>query len=218
VTQNLGTWVDQPDQEFVALCDRFRPDDEAELIERLRAGDSNAFEQVVREHGGQLLACARRILGCPEESADAVQDGFISAFRAIQSFAASSRIGTWLHRIVVNHCLMRLRRRKNQPTLMIEDVMPAFDETGHHARSVHGWREVARDPLVRDELCTHVRQCVDRLPAPYREVILLRDIEEMSTGDVADLLHTNRSVVKTRLNRARQALRTLLDRHYFQVA
>jgi RNA polymerase sigma-70 factor (ECF subfamily) len=215
---NASTLNDRLDEQSAGRCDRIVPEGESDLVNRLRAGDSSAFEQVVREHGGTLLACAQRILGCPAESADAVQDGFISAFRAIQSFAEGSRIGTWLHRIVVNHSLMRLRRRKNQPTLMSEDGLPTIDETGYHVRSVQGWNEVARDPLVRDELCDHVRQCVDRLPAPYREVILLRDIEEMSTEEVADLLHTNRSVVKTRLHRARQALRTLLERNFLQVA
>jgi RNA polymerase sigma-70 factor (ECF subfamily) len=85
-------------------------DGEAELIRRLRAGDDRACEALVREHGGPMLACARRLLGCAEEAADAVQDAFPSAFRAPHPFEGNARLGTWLHRIAVNHSLLHLRR------------------------------------------------------------------------------------------------------------
>jgi RNA polymerase sigma-70 factor (ECF subfamily) len=178
---------------------------------RIRAGDERAYETLVRAHGGAMLACARRLLGCAEEAADAVQDAFLSAFRSMQSFQGQAKLGTWLHRIVVNHALMRLRRRKRRPTVRIEDVLPTFDDTGHHARPVRPWREAGDDWLVRAETRAQVRACIDRLPKTYRTVLLLRDIEGLDTDQAAAVLGTNTAVVKTRLHRARQALRTLLE-------
>lgn len=188
-----------------------RPEAESSLIARLRAGDERAFEALVRDHGGAMLATARRFLGCAEDAADAVQDAFVSAFRSIHSFEGNAKVGTWLHRIVVNHALMRLRSRKRRPTVRIEDVLPTFDDTGHHSRPVRPWRDIGDDELVRAETQAHVRACIDRLPDPYRTVILLRDIEGLDTDQTAELLGTNNAVVKTRLHRARQALRALLE-------
>jgi RNA polymerase sigma-70 factor (ECF subfamily) len=187
------------------------PGGEAELIRRVRAGDDLACEALVREHGGAMLACARRLLGCAEEAADAVQDAFLSAFGALHTFEGNAKLGTWLHRIVVNHSLMRLRRRKRRPTVRIEDVLPTFDDTGHHTRPVRLWRDTGADRLERAETRAQVRACIDRLPASYRTVILLRDIEGLDTDATAALLGTNSAVIKTRLHRARQALRTLLE-------
>jgi RNA polymerase sigma-70 factor (ECF subfamily) len=191
--------------------DCLAPTDEAALVARIRAGDERACEALVREHCGALLATARRFLGCAEDAADAVQDAFLSAFRSIHAFEGQARLGTWLHRIVVNHALMRLRRRKRRPTVRIEDVLPTFDETGHHTRPVRPWRDAVGDRLVRDETRAQVRTCIDRLPDAYRTVLLLRDIEGLDTDRTAELLGTNSAVVKTRLHRARQALRTLLE-------
>jgi RNA polymerase sigma-70 factor, ECF subfamily len=186
------------------------PADESGLVARIQSGDERAYETLVREYGGVLLVTARRLLGGAEDAADAVQDTFVSAFRSIRSFEGHARLGTWLHRIVVNHALMRLRRRKRRPTVRIEEVLPTFDETGHHTRPVRSWRD-ADDRLLRDETRAQVRACIDRLPNAYRTVLLLRDIEGLNTDQTAELLGTNNAVIKTRLHRARQALRTLLE-------
>jgi RNA polymerase sigma-70 factor (ECF subfamily) len=185
------------------------PADESGLVARIQSGDERAYETLVRDYGGALLVTARRLLGCAEDAADAVQDAFVSAFRSIRSFEGHARLGTWLHRIVVNHALMRLRRRKRRPTVRIEDVLPTFDQTGHHTRPVRSWRH-ADDQLLRDETRARVRACIDRLPEAYRTVLLLRDIEELDTDETARLIGANVAVVKTRLHRARQALRSLL--------
>ena len=186
-------------------------DHDCELAARMRDGDPQAFEALVRVYGGRMLVVARRILGCEAESADAVQDAFLSAFQSLGSFRGDSRLSTWLHRIVVNCCLMRLRSKKRRATVRIEDALPKFDETGHHALPVVRWQRSAHDVLASAELRNQVRQCIDRLPNSHREVLLLRDIEELDTTETANLLGVSEGVVKTRLHRARQALRTLLE-------
>jgi RNA polymerase sigma-70 factor (ECF subfamily) len=154
---------------------------------------------------------ARRFLRTEEDSADAVQDAFLSAFRSLEGFAGNSALGTWLHRIVVNVCLMRLRARSRSREVRIDHLLPTFDETGHHSQPVRAWEDDALARLTRAETRAYVRACIDRLPDPYREVLVLRDIEELDTEQTAQHLGINVGAVKTRLHRARQALRTLLE-------
>lgn len=183
---------------------------EAELLKQLQSGDSTAFEQLVRLHGTRMLATARRFFHNEEDTADAVQDAFISAYKGIKTFKADSLLGTWLHRIVVNSCLMRRRSRDRRPTVPIEDLLPQFDETGHHCAPVRVFRDTPPDKLVAKELRQLVRDCIDQLPESYREVLILRDIEQLDTEVTAETLGLSAGVVKVRLHRARQALRTLL--------
>ena len=185
--------------------------DEALLLAALRAGDPAAYESLVCTHGGRMLAVARRMLRCEEESRDAVQDAFLQAFRALPRFAGQSCLGTWLHRIVVNASLMRLRSRRSKPEESIEPLLPTFLEDGHKAIPAVGWPEPCDRLLERREVRRMVRESIDRLPDTYRTVLLLRDIEEMSTAEVAEALAITENAVKIRLHRARQALRELVD-------
>jgi RNA polymerase sigma-70 factor (ECF subfamily) len=185
--------------------------DDLDLLERLRAGDERASEALVRWHCGRMLAVARRFLRSADDSADAVQDAFLAAFRSLDSFAGNSTLGTWLHRIVVNVCLMKLRSRSRQREVRIDDLLPTFDGTGHHSRPVRPWEDHALARLTQAETRAQVRARIDRLPEPYREVLLLRDIEGLDTDQTAQQLGTTPGAVKTRLHRARQALRTLLE-------
>lgn len=181
------------------------------LLAALRAGDDAAYETLVRTYGGRLLAVARRYLGNSEEAQDAVQDAFVAAFRAIGSFEGSARLSTWLHQITVNASLMKLRTRRRKPEESIEDLLPTFLDDGHHAIVPAIWSERSDDAYEREETRSYVRQMIDRLPEGYRTVLLLRDIEEKDTLETAEILGLSENAVKTRLHRARQALRTLLS-------
>ncbi len=187
--------------------------DEAILLARLRAGDEDAFEACVRAYSGRLLHVARRLLSNEEDARDAVQDAFLSAFKGIRRFEGLSRIGTWLHRIVVNAALGRLRNRQRHPELSIEDLLPHFGEGEHQIDPPTPWKESVAI-LQQQELRELVQGCISRLPETYRIVLLLRDIEGLSTEETAQMLETTIGVVKTRLHRARQALRSLLDPYF----
>jgi RNA polymerase sigma-70 factor, ECF subfamily len=193
---------------LVPLAEVFR---RVEEVARLRAGDEEASAALVRKYGGRLLAVARRFLRCEEDSADAVQEAFLAAFRYLDQFEGNSSLGTWLHRIVVNACLTKLRAQSRSRAMPIDDLLPTFDETGHHTRPVRPWEEQALSQLTRAETRIQVRACIDRVPEPYRTVLLLRDIEELDTDQTAEQLGITAGAVKTRLHRARQALRTLLE-------
>ena len=163
-----------------------------------------------------MLAVARRMLRNDEEARDALQEAFLLAFRGLPRFEGQSRLSTWLHRIVVNAALMRLRRRRAHPEESIEPLLPTFLEDGHSTSSYTDWPEGADRLLERAEVRARVRASIDRLPATFRTVLLLRDIEELDTGEVAEALGISANAVKIRLHRARQALRELLDPHLRQ--
>jgi RNA polymerase sigma-70 factor, ECF subfamily len=188
--------------------------EQVELVERLRAGDAQAFETLVRQFGGQMLAVARRYLKCEADSADAVQEAFVSAYRALGSFEANSSLSTWLHRIVVNACLMKLRAKSRHRIVPLDDLLPRFDGTGHHTAPIKPWTDQAHHRLASAETRAQVRACIDCLPEDYRTILLLRDIEEFDTEQTANMLGISTAAVKTRLHRARQALRTLLEPLY----
>lgn len=184
------------------------------LVAALRRKDLDAQETLVRQYSGRLLSTARRLLPCEPDCLDAVQEAFISALQAIDRFENNSRLGTWLHRILVNACLTILRSRSRRPEIAMEDLLPTFDATDHQSQPVAAWRNPTSDPLESDETRTLVRQCIDSLPDDFRSVILLRDIEELDTDATAAILNITPGAVKTRLHRARQALRTLLNPYF----
>ena len=187
--------------------------DQGQLLKRLRAGDQAAYEQVVRTYGPRLLSVARRFLRHEQDAQDAVQDAFLSAFKSIHRFQGESQLGTWLHRIVVNASLMKLRSRQRHPERSIDDLLPRFDDDGHISEAGCDLA-VSVDSAVRDrEVRELVRKRMDELPDSYRAVLLLRDIEGQSTDETASLLGISAGAVKTRLHRARLALRSLLDSH-----
>jgi RNA polymerase sigma-70 factor (ECF subfamily) len=187
---------------------------EAALLAGMQAGHDDAFEACVRHYCGRLLVIARRMLRNEEDAQDAVQDAFLAAFKKIGTFKGLSRLGTWLHRIVVNAALGRLRSRQRHPEQSIESLLPHFGEGEHQIDAPAPWRSTSETILQQQETRERVRHCIGKLPETYRTVLLLRDIEGLDTEETAGLLGTSAGVVKTRLHRARQALRTLLDPYF----
>jgi RNA polymerase sigma-70 factor, ECF subfamily len=186
--------------------------DEAALLERLRVGDEAAYEQMVRQFGGRLLAVAQRILRNEEDARDAVQSAYLSAFRGLARFEGGSQLSTWLHRIVVNAALMKLRSRRRRPEESIEPLLPTYLEDGHHTEQFSRHDMPADVLLQREETRALVRACIDELPDRYRSILVMRDVEDVSTPEVAEMLGVTPNAVKIRLHRARQALATLLRR------
>jgi RNA polymerase sigma-70 factor, ECF subfamily len=188
--------------------------DEGALLQGLKKGDDWAYEALVRTFGARMLSVARRIVGNDEDARDVVQSAYLSAFRAIGAFEGSAQLSTWLHRIVVNTALMRLRSRRRKPEEAIDALLPAFKADGHHLERFVSTGMLADQLLEQQETRRIVRGAIEQLPETYRTVLILRDIEELSTHEVAEMLEVTPAVVKVRLHRARQALFTLLRRQY----
>lgn len=184
--------------------------EEKALVLALKQHQDEAYETLIRQHGGRLLQVARRFVG-EEEARDVVQESFLAAFKAIDRFDAKARLSTWLHRIVVNSCLMRLRKKSHQVEQSLEPLLPTFIEDGHRVLTGMKWPDSPLDDLERHELRNWVRLGIDKLPSSYRSVILLRDIEGLTGQETGDKLGISTNAVKVRLHRARQALREILD-------
>lgn len=186
-------------------------EDEGPLVELLRAGDADAFEQLVRRYGPRLLGVARRIVRNEEDARDCVQEAFLSAHRAMGRFEQRSRLGTWLHRIVTNAALMKLRATRPQREEPLELALPRYDRDGFREGPRRSNALTPEELLQRADSRGLVRAAMDRLPESYRTVLLLRDIEGYDTQETAKLLEASPGAVKVRLHRARTALKALLQ-------
>ncbi|MGX7823760.1 RNA polymerase sigma factor SigM [Actinokineospora sp. 24-640] len=170
---------------------------DADLIAAHAAGDPRAFSELVRRHRDRLWAVALRTLRDPEEASDALQEAFISAFRAAGSFRAESQVTTWLHRIVVNACLDRIRRRNARPTVPLPEAGP-------------GEPVMPRDAMADRETQLVVRRALAELSDEQRMPIMLVDVEGYSVAETAKLLGIAEGTVKSRCARGRAKLAKLL--------
>ena len=187
------------------------PPEDAALLARLRAGDGAAYERWVRASAPRVLRVLRRLLRNEQDAQDATQDAFLSAFRHLASFDGSARLSTWLHRIAVNAALMRLRSKRRHPEESIDERLPRFDADGQHEHAPWAWAARGDAALGSAEIRKAVRAAIDELPDLHRDVLLLRDIEELTTAEAAAALGITIPALKTRLHRARLALRERLD-------
>jgi RNA polymerase sigma-70 factor (ECF subfamily) len=168
--------------------------DDRRLVADHLAGDPEAFGVLVRRHQGRLWAVALRTLGDREEAADALQDALVSAFKGARSYRGDAAVTTWLHRIVVNSCIDRTRRRAVRPSVPLEGHEPQQRGDDHAAT----------------EARLDVRAALARLPAPQRLAVVLVDIEDLPVAEVAKLLDVAEGTVKSRCARARMALAAML--------
>jgi len=183
-------------------------EDEAELVCRVKAGDQAACARLVKLFGPQMMIVARRFMQCDDDCNDAIQDAFISAFNALARFEGNSRLSTWLHRITVNSCLTKLRFNSSRKETSIDELLPTFDE--FHAHGPAAVNDPSKDIEI-DETRTLILAAINKLAKADREVLLLRDIEEMDTAATAVRLETSEHNVKRRLRRARLALCVRLE-------
>lgn len=171
--------------------DRGRTLDDVALLRAHVSGDPDAFDELVRRHRDRLWAVAIRTLGDREEAADALQDALISAFRNAGGFRGDAAVTTWLHRIVINACLDRIRRRRAHPTVELPDTdAPA--------------------PHVDTDMALDVQSALARLPADQRAAIVLVDMEGFSVADAAAVLETPIGTIKSRCARGRARLAVML--------
>lgn len=187
------------------------PTDERAFVAALQAGDRTAFERLVREHGGRLLAVARRMVRDEATAQDCLQDTFLSVHRAIGRYKPNGSLAGWLHRIAVNACLMRLRTAKRLAETPIDDLLPAFDAGGIRVGEPRTEIRDPEDALEETRIRRYMRQKIDELPDGYRIVLLLRDIEGYSTREAAEMVGVAEGALKVRLHRARAALKTLVE-------
>jgi RNA polymerase sigma-70 factor, ECF subfamily len=188
------------------------------LVERARTKDEAAFEELVNRYEDKLYRLAMRFVRNETDAQEILQDAFLSAWRNLPTFEGRAQFGSWMYRVTVNAALMLLRSRNRHPEVGVDDVEPnalndAVAENGQ-MRSNTDWSQRPDDQLQSDELRRYIQAAVDTLPEGLRTVFLLRDVEELSTEDTAELLALSVPAVKTRLHRARLALREAIGRYF----
>ena len=186
-----------------------------DLVSLAAAGDGAAFTELVSRHQDRVYAVAAHILREPAEAEEVVQETFLAALEKLSTFRGDAAFTTWLHRVAANAALMRLRRRRRAPETLstepLEELLPRFDSQGHLLQGpAHDWSKRADEQLADREVRSAVENAVQNLPEDYRIVFLLRDVEGLSSEDMAELLGISVAAVKSRLHRARLALRQAL--------
>jgi RNA polymerase sigma-70 factor (ECF subfamily) len=188
-------------------------DDDQTLIAACRRGDASAFEGLVLRHQSMIFNVALRMTGNYEDSADIVQDAFLSAWNKIGDYRGEARFSTWLTTIVVNLSRNRIRQRSvtEQRTAHSLDA-PLPNGTGEMPPEPHGKGPSALEQLEEAELREMVQRCIKKLDQGFREVLVLRDMQEMSYEEVGSALDLREGTVKSRLFRARDAIKDCLKR------
>jgi RNA polymerase sigma-70 factor, ECF subfamily len=188
------------------------------LFDQLRAGDAAALEPLMNRFASRVYRVATGICGSSADAEEVVQDVFLTLFRKAGSFEGRAALGTWLYRIAVNMSLNKRRGKRAEVEEPLEDLLPTYREDGHRQgdRSflLADWSSLPDEALLSKEGREVIRAAVDRLPQHYRAVLLLRDVEEMSSEEVSEILGESVASVKSRLHRARMALREQLTRVY----
>ena len=185
---------------------------DAEIARRIAAGDQHALQLLMRRHNQTLYRTARGILKDDAEAEDAVQEGYLSAYRAMGSFRDEARLSTWLVRIVANEALARLRKRKRSAEIVRLDGDPESSDQGIEATMSESAPEQPEHGALRAEARRLLEKKIDELPDAFRAVFVLRAIEELSAEETAAVLDIPEATVRTRFFRARGLLRESLAR------
>ncbi len=183
-------------------------DDDASLVSACRQGDLRCFQTLVEKHGGKLYAVAYRITGDGAEAEEIVQEAFVNAWKGIRGFRGDASFSTWLTAIAVNlsrNRLRRMRTRKAREPLSMDE--PPDSRGGRMARTIPSPDPTPHERLERDEELSALKSCVDSLEPVFKEAVVLRDMRGLSYAEIAAILHEPEGTIKSRLFRAREALR-----------
>ena len=186
--------------------------DESELVAKAREGDLEAFNALVSRYERKIYRLAKHITQNDEDAEDVLQETFLKAYEHLGDFQGQSKFYTWIVRIGVNESLMKLRKRKSDRTVPLDEPVDTGEDTV--AREIAVWDENPEQRYSREELGKILDEAVDTLRPAFRTVFVLRDIEELSTEETADALHISVPAVKSRLLRARLQLREKLTRFF----
>lgn len=184
------------------------------LVAKAKTGDYQAFEALVNRYEGKVYRLAMRMLRNQEDAEDALQEAFLQVYRGLQGFEGRSTFSTWLFRLATNVCLMKIRHRGTEPAqlLPLEEYLPRHEEGGHP--QIQDWPDKPEEVLLNKESRQKMLEALERLPAEYRAVFILRDVEGLSNAEAGEALGISVAAVKSRLHRARLALRGMLSGYF----
>jgi RNA polymerase sigma-70 factor (ECF subfamily) len=188
-----------------------------DLVSRARTKDFAAFEELVDRYEDKIFRLAFRFVRNETDAKEIVQDTFLLVWRKLDTFKGDSQFGSWLYRVATNTALMRLRAQRRHPEISTEELpVDYLDNYGQVPAAGENWAKRPDDELQSDELRRRIQKAVDELPEIYRTVFIIRDVEGLSTEETAEVLEISIPTVKTRLHRARLALRETITRYFDQ--
>jgi len=185
-------------------------DDENNLIDKLIKGDDQAFESLIRNYSAKMYSIARSFFNNDDDAQECLQKSFIQVFENIHSFRKEARLTTWLHRITVNCALMMIRQQQRHKTLPLEDYFQHYNDYGERTAFTDNSASNLEQLFELKETKTTLNEIIRSLPEKYCNVLLLRDIQELSTNETAMILAISTAAVKTQLHRARLFLKEAL--------
>jgi len=188
------------------------PFDEAALVARAKAGDDGAFSELVEHYERRIFRLAKHITQSDEDAEDVLQESFLKAYEKLDTFQGNSKFYTWLVRIAVNEALMKLRKRKSDRSVSLDEQLDTGEDTV--AREVAVWDDTPEQRYSQEELKGILDQAVEGLEPIYKVVFQLRDVDELSTEETAEALGISIPAVKSRLLRARLQLREKLTKFF----
>jgi len=186
--------------------------DESTLVAQSREGDTAAFAELVRRYEGKIFRLAQHVTQNREDAEDVLQETFLKAYEHLDQFKGDSKFYTWIVRIAVNQALMKLRRRKSDKSVSLDEQIDTGED--NITREIAAWDEDPEQRFSREELGGILDTAIESLEPPYRSVFVLRDIDELSTEETAEALGLSIPAVKSRLLRARLQLREKLTRFF----
>mgnify|MGYP001216918015 CR=1 FL=1 len=191
-------------------------DKDWEIIERFKAGNNSAFEDLMTRYEGNIYGFLVRMCGCPEGAKDVLQDTFLNTYRYIGSFRGDSSFKTWLYRVASSACLKTKRKKGGEPDFKIslEEFLPNEKETPEDKKP--SWHKTPVEEMLDQELSEHIQKNLQLMPRKYRIVLVLRDLEGFTAEETAQTLEINVPAVKSRLHRARLFLRRSLEEYYME--
>ncbi len=192
--------------------------DDRTLLDKAVAGDAGALEALMTRHAGRVYRLAYGITRNPADAEEVVQDVFLTVVRKGGSFEGQATLATWMYRVTMNAALNRRRGKRRELEVSLEEHLPTYTEDGHRAgdRSdlLVDWSSTPEEWVLSGESRRVLENAIDSLPDHYRAVLVLRDVEELSNEEVASIVGDSLASVKSRLHRARMALREQLTRHF----
>jgi RNA polymerase sigma-70 factor (ECF subfamily) len=197
--------------------DEQSPED-GSLLKRAQRGDLGAFEQLVSQYQHRVFAMAARMLRSDADAAEVVQEAFLAAYRHLNDFRGDSAFGSWIYKIAMNECLMRLRHRKVEAQVEEPVGEPRVNERGSLIEEVADWEPDAEAKTLDAELRMAIEAATDTLGEEYRRVFLLRDVDGLTYEEIAQATGDSVPAIKSRLHRARLTLRAAIDRFYAEKA
>ena len=186
------------------------------LLAAAQSGDMSAFESLVERHRDRVYSVALRMTRSEADSAEVAQETFLSAYQHLADFRGEAAFGSWVHRIAANHSLMRLRHSRVVKSAEEEiKGQPEFNERGSLAQYPESdWSRRADEKVLDAELRRAIEQAADALPESYRQVFVLKDMDDLSYEEIAEITGDSVPAIKSRLHRARLALRDAIDKFY----